>query len=262
MAKRLQRYLSKLKNPTPQSQIPPISYSSTSSILSGCENPRTPSLSRNRNQDVATLSDIDQFLYDNFSSLYRKNDDDDRKNKDDDDDAENPTGFLFESPRFVDLPPDLRASLRFFVSPGLSNSLIEEHRLSASTSEDLGSNCTTDQVKGLTLPENSVAVLTNSSEPYEDFRRSMEEMVEARLQNDETVDWDFMEELLFCYLKLNEKKSYKYVLSAYVDLMVVLRQNSGATPAKSRKIPVTRERRRRKGGVSVTQDVDPPPDGS
>ncbi|XP_027184179.1 zinc-finger homeodomain protein 2-like [Coffea eugenioides] len=43
-----------------------------------------------------------------------------------------------------------------------------------------------------------------------------------------------MEELLFCYLNLNDKKSYRFILRAFVDLIVVLRENSSGAPAKSR----------------------------
>ncbi|KAF8400775.1 hypothetical protein HHK36_014076 [Tetracentron sinense] len=260
MPKSLKNYLSKLRKPTPKFQTPPNPISSSTSwILSGCKNPRTSSSAFDRRRDdaSATLSDIHQFLYKNFNSLYRNGDDDDGKDKQDDHVVANSNGVLLESPRFIDTPPDLRASLRFFVSPGLSNSLIEEARMSVS--EEVGSNSTTtlnepitvsNEVKEFTLSDDSIPVLMHSSDPYDDFRQSMQEMVEARLHHHETVDWDFMEDLLFCYLKLNEKQSYKYILSAFIDLMVILGGNSGKTPAKSEKIPVTGERRRRKGDVT------------
>lgn len=72
----------------------------------------------------------------------------------------------------------------------------------------------------------------------------MEEMVEARLNDRGRVDWEFMEELLFCYLDLNEKKSYKYILSAFVDLIVVLREKSGRVSEKSRRGPSVGDRRK------------------
>ncbi|XP_042492482.1 transcription repressor OFP14 [Macadamia integrifolia] len=266
--KSLQIYLSKLKKPTP-SQLPIHSNSiktSSNWILSGCRHPKTSSFSVDRNQpnhhkdgdddDAATLTDIDRFLYENFNSLYCKTDN--YNNNEGGTAAANssPGGaFLFESPRLGEAPPDVRASNRFFVSPGTTtNSLIEESRSSLSMSDEIGSSSTTTttttiresmalsaKIKSidLNLPGDSIAVLTYTRDPYEDFRNSMEEMVQARLNQYETVDWDFMEELLFCYLKLNEKKSYKYILGAFVDLMVILRQNSSNSPAKPRKIPAT-----------------------
>ncbi|KAL2904789.1 Transcription repressor OFP14 [Bienertia sinuspersici] len=54
----------------------------------------------------------------------------------------------------------------------------------------------------------------------------MQEMLDAKINSNQRVDWDFLEELLFCYLRLNEKKQYRYILSAFVDLVVALRQIS------------------------------------
>ncbi|OUZ99917.1 Ovate protein family [Macleaya cordata] len=272
MPKNLQKsihvYLSKLKKPNPNLQSSPkLINSSTNWILSGCKHPKTLSFAiektdtNNREDDAATLSDIDRFLFENFNSLYRnesENDDDKKKKKKNEDHED---GFLFESPRLVDPPPaNIRASNRFFVSPGTSSSLVEEARSSAgSTFDEIGSSSSTptltpsesisvetESTKGLILPEDSIAVLRNSPNPYEDFQRSMHDMIEARLNQNQSVDWDFMEELLFCYLKLNEKKSHKYILGAFVDLIVSLRQNSSKSQAKWRKIPSKGERRRRK----------------
>lgn len=114
------------------------------------------------------------------------------------------------------------------------------HVGTTSTSEDGGSTSAStvdtrahpdDFVKDDTLVipggiEDCIALLTVSPSPYQDFRRSMQEILEARINNNQRVDWDFLEELLFCYLRLNEKKQYRYILSAFVDLIVVLRQNS------------------------------------
>lgn len=184
-----------------------------------------------------------------------------------------PRGLL--SPRFIKTPPNLRGSRRFFVSAGSTGSLIEEARNSftATNSDDIGStsrststSTTNTNIKTpkydssssaalfndlnpekVRLPDDSIAVLTYSPSPYDDFRRSMQEMVNAKLRHDANVDWDFMEELLFCYLNLNEKKSYRYILSAFADLVVILRRDSSrAVPVRSRRFRVARERRMRK----------------
>ncbi|KAG6425951.1 hypothetical protein SASPL_110162 [Salvia splendens] len=66
--------------------------------------------------------------------------------------------------------------------------------------------------------------MTYSPDPYDDFRRSMQEMVEVRLEHNRNVDWKFLEELLFCYLDLNNKKSYRFILRAFADVIVLLRE--------------------------------------
>lgn len=204
------------------------------------------------NGSEATLSDIDRFLFENFKSLYIEGDDEDhnynekKKGKESDEGGENPSGaVLFGSPRSMDLPADLCGSHRFFVAPSMSSSIIEESRTrGTSMSEDVGMSSSTSTTtlndstttttneddhakdhhhRDVTLPEDCVAVLAYSPSPYEEFRRSMQEMVEARGMRDQgKVEWSFMEELLFSYLNLNEKKSYRYIISAFVDLIVVL----------------------------------------
>lgn len=290
LQKSLQEYLTKIKKPTPRIQFPSNnSFSSSKNwILSGCKHPKTLSFAMDCNQfkagknadddgkkggSEATLSDVDRFLFENFKSLYIEEDEDnynEKKGKASTTyEGENPSsggGVLVGSPRFTDPPPDLCGSHRFFISPSVSSSLIEESRTSVTTmSEDPGSSSrsttitlndsttsttttTNDHAKDrVTLPDDCVGVLVYSPTPYEDFRRSMQEMVEARLRNHHgKVDWSFMEELLFSYLNLNEKKSYKYILSAFADLIVVLRQDSSEkVPARSRNVERERRMKRR-----------------
>ncbi|KAH7547300.1 hypothetical protein FEM48_Zijuj01G0295100 [Ziziphus jujuba var. spinosa] len=188
---------------------------------------------------------------------------------------------LSDIDRLVDPPTDLCGSHRFFVAPVLSSSLIEESRrlsLTTSSSEfdvvvsggsgssssttstgtinesaSMDSNHATTKedniiAKEVSLPDNCIAVLTYSPCPQDEFRRSMHEMIEARLRHHQKVDWVFMEELLFSYLNLNEKKSHKYILSAFVDLIVVLRQRSNdrvQAAARSRNVRSSRERRKK-----------------
>ncbi|XWS11906.1 hypothetical protein CRYUN_Cryun37aG0044800 [Craigia yunnanensis] len=297
MSKKLQKsfqdYLSKIKKPSPNIQFPSNSFSSSKKrILKGCKHPKTLSFAVNRdrnhdqgisdnNHDAATLSDVDRFLLENFRSLYIKDDEEinerrgNVRSEDHEDDhihhqLKISGEILFESPRFIDPPPDLCGLNRFFVATGLSSSLIEEARsgtvtnTTMSISEDMGSTSTStstskttandsnsyggdDHVKSPSIPNECISVLTYSPNPYDDFRLSMQEMVEARLKHHSTIDWDFMEELLFCYLNLNDKKSYKFILRAFVDLNVDLRQNDTKIPSRSRssKVSVRDERSRR-----------------
>jgi len=72
-----------------------------------------------------------------------------------------------------------------------------------------------------------VAVVTFSAAPYEDFRRSMREMVDDAAACGlaaPAVDWDFMEELLFCYLRLNDRAVHGDILRAFTDTVAALRR--------------------------------------
>ncbi|CAA0822362.1 Transcription repressor OFP14 [Striga hermonthica] len=80
-----------------------------------------------------------------------------------------------------------------------------------------------------------IAILKYSPSPYREFRRSMAEMVEVRLGGGEKVDWDFLEELLFRYLDLNNEMTHRNVLRAFVDLVVVLHENDWRSPEQQRR---------------------------
>lgn len=205
-------------------------------FLKQCKHPRTLSFSQtfnnttntNNKDEAATLADIDQFLFENFRSLYIN---DDEKQK----------GTVKDEEK------DLKGV--FYESNGSSNSSISvsgSGSSSANNKTDESSSSSEDNDGG--LPEDCIAILTATPKPYEDFRRSMEGMVETRLKHDGKVDWDYMEELLFCYLNLNGKKSYKDILRAFVDLVVLLREGSPggdvAVPVKSRRFRFGQSRRR------------------
>lgn len=98
-----------------------------------------------------------------------------------------------------------------------------------------------------------VAVATLSAAPYEDFRRSMREMVDAAAGSGAAaaaVDWDFMEELLFCYLRLNDRAVHKDILRAFTDTVAAIRRRRRRA-AKSR-----RTRRRPGAGGDGHGDCD------
>ncbi|KAL9227724.1 hypothetical protein vseg_003377 [Gypsophila vaccaria] len=66
--------------------------------------------------------------------------------------------------------------------------------------------------------EESEAMCLESNNPSEDFRRSMEEMVEAH----GLKDWQGLEDLLGCYLKINSKLNHAFIMSAFFDLLINL----------------------------------------
>ncbi|KAK7336768.1 hypothetical protein VNO77_17315 [Canavalia gladiata] len=149
-------------------------------------------------------------------------------------------------PKPVDLATAFASQRFFFSSPGLSNSIVE------STNTDI--DCTSSSSSSLTptappppdepaatvdddnenqkaLFNGSVAVPTYSPDPYMDFRRSMEEMVEARPElMDVKSNWHVLHELLLCYLALNPKSTHKFILGAFSDLLVSLISFSSSPP--------------------------------
>lgn len=65
--------------------------------------------------------------------------------------------------------------------------------------------------------KDSVAMALESDDPYLDFKKSMEEMVESQGL---LKDWDCLEELLLWYLKMNGKMNHRFIVGAFVDLLV------------------------------------------
>ncbi|KAJ9684992.1 hypothetical protein PVL29_017142 [Vitis rotundifolia] len=75
----------------------------------------------------------------------------------------------------------------------------------------------------------SVVLAMESEDPYVDFRKSMEEMVESH----GLKDWDCLEELLGWYLRVNGKKNHGFIVGAFVDLLVGLASCSDSTSFSS-----------------------------
>lgn len=94
-------------------------------------------------------------------------------------------------------------SERLFFEPGESNSILEEAKTSSGGDNELPF-------------KESVILSMDSQDPCEDFKKSMEEMVEAH----GIKDWEGLEELLCCYLKVNAKSNHGYIIGAFIDLLV------------------------------------------
>ncbi|KAL3827965.1 hypothetical protein ACJIZ3_016767 [Penstemon smallii] len=152
-----------------------------------------------------------RLLFNNFNSLYAAT-------SDSDSDTTPDFATAFASNRF------------FFSSPGCSNSIIDSSSL-ASTSSSMLSN------ENDTIAEGSIAVPTYSPDPFIDFRRSMQEMVEACELHDVRENWDYLHELLMCYLSLNPKSTHKFIVGAFADLLVSLTTSTSTPtlPDKSRR---------------------------
>ncbi|PIA28122.1 hypothetical protein AQUCO_07200033v1 [Aquilegia coerulea] len=103
-------------------------------------------------------------------------------------------------------------SERLFFEPGDSNSILEKIK----------------KVNGFPYKE-SVVLAMESEDPYVDFKASMEEMVEAH----GFKDWEYLEELLVWYLKVNGKKNHGFIVGAFVDLLVSLASSSSSCSSPS-----------------------------
>ncbi|XP_004140993.3 transcription repressor OFP13 [Cucumis sativus] len=140
------------------------------------------------------------------------------------------TSSLFESARVslsTEFEDDLELvirgakSERLIFEPGETNSILEKSR-----GVEEGGKCE-ESIRF----EGSVVVLMamESEDPYLDFRRSMEEMVECHgIRN-----WEWLEELLNWYLRMNGMKNHGYILGAFVDLLVDLGGGDGSTDSTS-----------------------------
>lgn len=107
----------------------------------------------------------------------------------------------------------VRSSERLFFEPGDTSSILEKVK-------DGGD----DGAGGLPFKE-SVMLAMDSADPYVDFRRSMEEMVESH----GLKDWECLEELLGWYLRVNGKKNHGFIVGAFVDLLVGLAASNSSS---------------------------------
>lgn len=103
---------------------------------------------------------------------------------------------------------------RLFFSPCMTKSIMEEGRaragsLDAATLENVEEATVGDLYNG------SIVVVLASDDPFMDFKLSMEEMVKAHGMR----EWVQLEELLLCYLRLNERGNHKVIMMAFVELV-------------------------------------------
>ncbi|EEF45293.1 transcription repressor OFP12 [Ricinus communis] len=164
---------------------------------------------------IATDSSTASIMIKNVNSLYDLSSASTSKS------LSTPSTYSFSSSSSgsdVDSPPDFAAifaSQRFFFSsPGRSNSIIESPE--------------TPSAEPQTPLNGGVAVKKYSPDPYADFRQSMLEMIEARKPRDVKADWDYLHELLSCYLNLNPKQTHKFIISAFADIVICLLTSSSS----------------------------------
>ncbi|KAG0458786.1 hypothetical protein HPP92_021914 [Vanilla planifolia] len=119
-----------------------------------------------------------------------------------------PSSATMTEQRKTLLPDGRISSKRFFFSPRNTNSIMEEVKQTGGGNSGAAGS----------FYEGSVVVPMVSEDPYGDFKISMAEMVEAH----DLRDWRRLQELLHCYLRLNERKNHKVIVLAFVDLLMHL----------------------------------------
>ena len=111
-------------------------------------------------------------------------------------------------------------SERLFFEPDDTSSILEKSK-------------SIDSVETELLPKSgfkeSLIVSIESENPYEDFRKSMGEMVESH----GVKDWDGLEELLGWYLKANWKNNHRFIIGAFVDLLIHILLASSSSSSSS-----------------------------
>ncbi|XP_050379564.1 transcription repressor OFP13-like, partial [Argentina anserina] len=127
-------------------------------------------------------------------------------------------------------------SERLFFEPGETSSILDKDSIKAHEEEDEdedddGVDDEDEPAAGESnIPfKESVALSMDSPDPYVDFRKSMEEMVEAH----GLKDWEHLEELLGWYLRVNGKSNHGYIVGAFVDLLIGLAFSTTISPHPS-----------------------------
>ncbi|KAF8091545.1 hypothetical protein N665_0443s0005 [Sinapis alba] len=126
------------------------------------------------------------------------------------------TNNIMEKPREIECIENvirgLKSSKRLiFERRGRSNSILEE--VTTRQEEEEEDALKEEEEEGFML------LSLESNDPYSDFKKSMEKMVDLHALHH---DWRRLEKLLFLLLKVNVKTSHKYICTAFVDLLLNL----------------------------------------
>ncbi|KAJ0250832.1 Transcription repressor OFP12 [Hirschfeldia incana] len=121
-------------------------------------------------------------------------------------------------------PPDLTSVLAsrrfFFSSPGPSNLITDSPDLRTRFSCEPTDTTTT--ATSLLTGGTAVKQCVQSPDPYNDFRRSMQEMLDAVIDADDVRRYEFLHELLLSYLSLNAADTHKFIIRAFANILVSL----------------------------------------
>ncbi|KFK31158.1 hypothetical protein AALP_AA6G076200 [Arabis alpina] len=139
-----------------------------------------------------------------------------------------------------DISPDFSAAFAsrrfFFSSPGRSNAITDspETRSRELHSDNYDNTSTTtprnkkNHYTTTSLLSGGTAVKQHvySPDPLSDFRRSMQEMIDAAIDAGDLSrpddGYDYLNELLLSYLSLNPVDTHKFIIKAFSDILVSL----------------------------------------
>ncbi|CAN8247673.1 unnamed protein product [Cochlearia groenlandica] len=149
-----------------------------------------------------------------------------------------------ESDDHHDVSPDLTAAFAsrrfFFSSPGRSNSITDSPETRSRELFNNYDNATATSTKKKNKKYEAASVTTTtttrlleavkrhvySPDPITDFKRSMQEMIDAAVVAGDLTHpdkgYEFLNELLMCYLSLNPIDTHKFVIRAFSDILVSL----------------------------------------
>ncbi|CDY10106.1 BnaC05g03490D [Brassica napus] len=120
----------------------------------------------------------------------------------------------------LDLTAVLASRRFFFSSPGRSNSITDSPDLRPRF--EYKTSTTTTAATTLLTGGAAVKQCVQSPDPYNDFRRSMQEMLDAVTDAGDARRYEFLHELLLSYLSLNAEDTHKFIIRAFADVLVSL----------------------------------------
>ncbi|KAF7102230.1 hypothetical protein CFC21_103403 [Triticum aestivum] len=144
----------------------------------------------------------------------------------------------------------LRSGRLFFephATPATSSSILDEAKLKVKHIDTTTATtcCISGKVDKTAPFEGATAMTMDSSNPYRDFRASMEEMVMSH----GVKDWCWMEKMLGWYLRANGKSTHGLIVGAFVDLLVAL--SDTASPSS----PTTASTNRSSSSFSGSDEI-------
>ncbi|XP_048545925.1 transcription repressor OFP13-like [Triticum urartu] len=203
----------------PSSVASSSSMSATSWQWPSCKQPRTLSFRQQQQHQTAYKTMNSAYLPDSgadscFSNSFASVDDSLST-------ASEAASGLVEANERETVIRALRSGRLFFephATPATSSSILDEAKLKV---KDIGTTtaCCGSGKADKTAPfEGATALTMDSSNPYRDFRASMEEMVMSH----GVKDWCWLEKMLGWYLRANGKSTHGLIVGAFVDLLVAL----------------------------------------
>ncbi|KAJ1686247.1 hypothetical protein LUZ63_017637 [Rhynchospora breviuscula] len=177
--------------------------------LLSCKYPKTTSFRAGTGVGIGTDSDT---IYKTMNTMYLDSSYFEEEIEIEiDTEAEPETSSSIDEPEEYVAVHQIHSDRLFFEPNSTSCSILE--------STHKGEDVKEEKTEKSNVPfKESFVLAMESTDPYNDFRNSMEEMVAAH----GLTDWTRLEELLVWYLRVNGKKNHAFIIKAFVDLLVDL----------------------------------------